>query len=233
MSHTYWQLKAMPIEQLVDNHDKLAEHTSVGVSYYLDELHRREVERHAGAIRTAVAFVDAGYLRQRAAAAVAAPSSEVALRGDPLLRWLHESLRERFIRAYVYDANYGEGDGPAGARERIGAQHTDLRETFGIHLRLGALVGSPPRQKGVDTRLSLDMLEMAQLGAYDTAVLISGDADIAEAVEAVQRLGRIVRVVLIGDGSGLSSRLRELSDEPMVMLEDELKDLVAVAVGPA
>lgn len=49
-------------------------------------------------------------------------------------------------------------------------------------------------QKGVDTLLALDLIRLAQQSVYTTAVLCTGDADVAEAVGAVQDLGR--RVVL-------------------------------------
>ncbi len=49
-------------------------------------------------------------------------------------------------------------------------------------------------EKGVDMRLGVDMLAAAAKDMYDTAVLVSGDGDIAEAVKAVKELGRQAEV---------------------------------------
>lgn len=39
------ELRATPDELLIDEHDRQAVHASVGTSYYMDELQRRQVER--------------------------------------------------------------------------------------------------------------------------------------------------------------------------------------------
>lgn len=49
-------------------------------------------------------------------------------------------------------------------------------------------------EKRVDTRLVADMCHFAAIGAFDTAVLVSGDNDFVPAVEAVNLLGRRVWV---------------------------------------
>lgn len=51
-------------------------------------------------------------------------------------------------------------------------------------------------EKGVDTRLSVQMLDLAVHGAYDVAALISHDADMIPAVQFVQARGK--RVVHFG-----------------------------------
>lgn len=55
--------------------------------------------------------------------------------------------------------------------------------------------GGKPVQKGVDMRVALHMLQLAYNNAYDTAILISGDADLVEAVKAVKGLGKQVEYV--------------------------------------
>lgn len=42
MSHALEELRSMSKEELIQRHDAAATHTSVGVSYYLDELARRD-----------------------------------------------------------------------------------------------------------------------------------------------------------------------------------------------
>jgi hypothetical protein len=49
-------------------------------------------------------------------------------------------------------------------------------------------------EKRVDTRLVADIIQYAAIGAFDAAVLVSGDDDFVPAVEAVNALGRQVWV---------------------------------------
>jgi hypothetical protein len=45
MSSTYRELRSLTDDQLIDAHDGAAKNTVVGVSYFLDELRRREQAR--------------------------------------------------------------------------------------------------------------------------------------------------------------------------------------------
>jgi hypothetical protein len=47
---------------------------------------------------------------------------------------------------------------------------------------------NPPREKGIDLRLAIDFVMMAQRGDYDIGVLFSGDTDLVPALEAVAEL---------------------------------------------
>jgi uncharacterized LabA/DUF88 family protein len=67
-------------------------------------------------------------------------------------------------------------------------------------------------QKGVDTLIVLDLVRLAQRRAYDTAILLCGDRDIAEAVRVAQDEGRRV-VVAYPRGAGLSHELKHYADE--------------------
>lgn len=41
-------------------------------------------------------------------------------------------------------------------------------------------------QKGVDTRIVVDVISLAQSNSYDTGIIVSGDSDLAEAIEWVR-----------------------------------------------
>lgn len=62
-------------------------------------------------------------------------------------------------------------------------------------------------EKRVDTRLVADLIHFAANGAYDAAVLVSGDDDFVPAVEAVNALGKQVWVATLS-GDELSADLR-------------------------
>jgi uncharacterized LabA/DUF88 family protein len=67
------------------------------------------------------------------------------------------------------------------------------------------------QQKGVDTLITLDLVSLGQQAAYQTAVLIAGDRDLAEAVRAAQAMGRRV-IVAHPKGDGIATELRQLAD---------------------
>lgn len=50
-------------------------------------------------------------------------------------------------------------------------------------------------QKGVDVLLATDLVHLAHTGAYDVAVVLSGDTDLVEAVKLVRSLGKTVVII--------------------------------------
>lgn len=64
------------------------------------------------------------------------------------------------------------------------------------------------QENEVDTTMVADILTMCASGAFDTLVLVSGDADHAPALEGLRALGRQTYVATWGEG-GLSTRLRQ------------------------
>lgn len=67
------------------------------------------------------------------------------------------------------------------------------------------------QQKGVDTLLALDLVRLADRHAYDTAIVIAGDRDLAEAVRTAQDAGRRV-VVATPSRQSLAGELCQLAD---------------------
>lgn len=72
MSYTLKELRAIPTERLIVEHDHHAQHTVVGVQYYLDELARRDGaaanERALELSRAAVKLTEAAAADGRAVA---------------------------------------------------------------------------------------------------------------------------------------------------------------------
>src|SRR5262245_910533 len=147
-----------------------------------------------------------------------------------LLRY-DESLRVDYDRLAVWitAAVGGPGGVFCGAYYYVGvsADAPPLVEGFlkGLELRPGYFVRREPRvrrsgrcpacgldyeyttEKRVDTRLVADLLQYAANGAFDAAVLVSGDDDFVPAVEAVNALGKRVWVAT-WSAEELSSDLR-------------------------
>ncbi len=147
-----------------------------------------------------------------------------------LLRY-DESLRVDYDRLAVWitAAVGGPGGVFCGAYYYVGisADAPPLVEGFlkGLELRPGYFVRREPRvrrsgrcpacgldyeyttEKRVDTRLVAELIQYAANGAFDAAVLVSGDDDFVPAVEAVNALGKRVWVAT-WSAEELSSDLR-------------------------
>jgi hypothetical protein len=89
------------------------------------------------------------------------------------------------LRTYWYD---GTSTGPT-------PQHLSIAHLAGVKLRLG-FVNSHGEQKGVDSLIVTDMIDLARNRAMSEAVLLSGDEDLRVGVQQAQQLG--VRVHLVG-----------------------------------
>jgi hypothetical protein len=147
-----------------------------------------------------------------------------------LLRY-DESLRVDYDRLalWITQAVGGPGGVFCGAYYYVGvsADAPPLVEGFlkGLELRPGYFVRREPRvrrtgrcpacgldyeyttEKRVDTRLVAELIQYAANGAFDAAVLVSGDDDFVPAVEAVNALGKRVWVAT-WSAEELSSDLR-------------------------
>lgn len=84
-------------------------------------------------------------------------------------------------------------------------------------------------EKEVDTSMVAHMIKLAAANAYDTLVLMSGDADYAPAIDAVRSLGKQAYIASWG-GTGVSKRTRNAAFDHIDMLngiaffERELSD---------
>ncbi len=144
--------------------------------------------------RTAV-FVDAGYVFARGSEALAGQKHQrhhLLLDEAKAVAALTAFADERsrapgsLLRIYWYDA--ASSQGPS-------AEHVRLAEMDDVKLRLGVLNGFG-RQKGVDSLIIADLIELARNRAIDDAVLVSGDEDLRVGVQVAQTYG--VRVHLLG-----------------------------------
>jgi uncharacterized LabA/DUF88 family protein len=87
-----------------------------------------------------------------------------------------------------------------------------LRQLSYFELRLGRLEprGETYVEKGVDVKLAVDMLKFAANAIYDTAILISGDADLSDAMQAVKDLGKHVELAFCT--TGCSRHIQQVCD---------------------
>lgn len=141
--------------------------------------------------RTAV-FIDAGYLFAAGSKLIAnekLPRGELNLDYDAVLKLLGQLVTEvtalPLLRVYWYD---GTATGPTPQQLALGYRPS-------VKLRLG-FVNQQGQQKGVDSLVVTDLINLARNRAMADVLLMTGDEDIRVGVQQAQEFG--VRVHLLG-----------------------------------
>lgn len=141
--------------------------------------------------RTAV-FIDAGYLFASGSKLIAnekLPRGQLNLDYDAILKLLTHLTTEvtglPLLRIYWYD---GTATGPTPQQLALGYRPS-------VKLRLG-FVNQHGEQKGVDSLVVTDLINLARNRAMADALLLTGDEDIRVGVQQAQEFG--VRVHLLG-----------------------------------
>ena len=140
-------------------------------------------------------FVDAGYLfaggsicltgQRKERIALTLNVSEARAQLTDVARAKSDSAL--LLRIYWYDGAISPGC--------LTPEHEQLASTDFIKLRLGSMNASG-RQKGVDSLIVTDLIDLARNHAISDAVLLCGDEDVRVAVQIAQSYG--VRVHLVG-----------------------------------
>lgn len=155
-------------------------------------------------------FVDAGYLFAQGSVAIAGSKkarSELLLDAATAIAELKafactKAPDCRILRVYWYDGAIG-GFRPTSDQALV-ANLDDVK------LRLG-FINSHGQQKGVDSLIVTDLIELARLKSIADAVLLSGDEDVRVGVQIAQNYG--VRVHLLGIAPSRGSQSQQLIQE--------------------
>lgn len=157
-------------------------------------------------------FVDAGYFFAAGAYAIAGnnvPRHNLGLiSAEETIKGLCEvgakqTSNPSLLRVYWYDAM----NGPRPSMEQSAIAHL-----AGVKVRLGSL-NNAGEQKGVDSLIVTDLIELARNRAISDAILISGDEDLRIAVQLAQTFGVRVHILAVGDaGKNVSSSLKMEAD---------------------
>ena len=155
-------------------------------------------------------FVDAGYLFAQGSAALTGSKkarTELVLDAPQAVTALRSVASDKapeckLLRMYWYDGAVG------GAR--LTTNQAQLAELDDVKLRLG-FVNRAGEQKGVDSLIVTDLIELARLNSIAEAVLLSGDEDVRVGVQIAQNYG--VRVHLLGIVPSRGSQSPQLIQE--------------------
>lgn len=161
-------------------------------------------------------FVDAGYLLAQGSVALAGekrPRSSLALDAPAVLAEL-AAVAERkapgapLLRIYWYDGTSPTKD--------LTLEQEQLAHLDNVKLRFG-YINKDGQQKGVDSLIITDLIELARLSAVCDAVLLSGDEDVRVGVQIAQNYG--VRVHLLGIIPARGSQSKGLLQEADTTME--------------
>lgn len=176
-------------------------------------------------------FVDAGYVYAQGGLAISGhyqARGHLTVKAEAFKTCLNRALESRcpgrpLLRIYWYDA----APGPT----RLTADQMALAYEDDVKLRLGTL-NAQGQQKGIDSLIVTDLIELARNGAISDAVLVSGDADLRVGVQIAQSYG--VRVHLIGVAAvraSLSPLLAQESDTKTEWRAEDVEAFLAIHPG--
>jgi len=151
-------------------------------------------------------FVDAGYLFAQGSVALTGAKqarANLSLNVAAAVAELIGTTRARgvaqpLLRVYWYDGARGASALPF--------DHAEIAHTPFMKLRLGMINGAG-QQKGVDSLIVTDLIELAHNHAIDDAVLLSGDDDVRVGVTIAQTFGVCVHLIGIAPSLGSQSPL--------------------------
>ena len=161
-------------------------------------------------------FVDAGYLFAAGSTAIAGsnqPRVDLTLNQGAIMDELRAIAKSKtnnasLLRIYWYDGVSSQG---------LSYEQQRLSYADDVKLRLG-IINPYGQQKGVDSLIVTDIVELARNHAITDAVLLSGDEDVRIGVQIAQSFG--VRVHLLGIApSGGSNQARSLRQETDTTVE--------------
>jgi uncharacterized LabA/DUF88 family protein len=122
----------------------------------------------------------------------------------------------QLFRTYYYNVRQDPAQRPEGNREQ--QEFLDiLSKTPRLEVRLGGTKTAQgvPVEKGVDIMLATDLLNFAWLNYYDVAIIVSGDADFAYALQSVKNMGKHIEVAYFE--SGVSRDLLNVADHHQLL----------------
>jgi uncharacterized LabA/DUF88 family protein len=173
-------------------------------------------------------FVDAGYVYAQGSALIAGqkqPRTAIELNVQEVLARLRAVAEEacpegRMLRTYWYDGLLRGG--------RPTSEQTEIANASLSKLRLG-MVNSKGEQKGVDSLIVTDLIDLARNRVISDALIVSGDEDIRIGVQVAQTFG--VQVHLLGIKPARGSQSPDLiqeADTHREWTEDDVRAFLVV-----
>jgi uncharacterized LabA/DUF88 family protein len=130
------------------------------------------------------------------------------------------------VRTYYYAAAVGRQHGVEKAKKQQ-AFFAALERIPYFEVRLGRFQKRPGMsdvEKGVDTKIAVDMVQYAHKGAYDVAILVTADGDFEYVIDAVKDTGKHVEVAFLKDAK--LQALKKAADAFIPLDKNSLRDCI-------
>lgn len=90
-----------------------------------------------------------------------------------------------------------EGEGSKRRHAVTSRYYSKISQLPNVEVKYGYLQGDKydPHEKNVDTQISSDMVAGADLGEFETAILVSSDGDYLSAVQNLKKLGKRIEIL--------------------------------------
>lgn len=141
--------------------------------------------------RSFMVFIDGGYLRSEIKEKFGHDNIKFDLLPHVFagkVNW--STISMELIRVYYYDAIVDPKENAEKYKEQE-SYFNNIRKIDNFEVKLGRLIRTSKenekyRQKGVDVLLAIDMISKAHLDHYDIALLLAGDDDYLDMVQAIK-----------------------------------------------
>jgi len=124
----------------------------------------------------------------------------------------------KLLRVYWYD----------GVSGRLSSEHEALSLLADVQFRPGTISRSG-QQKGVDSKIMADLIELSSNHAISDAVLITGDGDLVVGIDLAQRRG--VRIAVLGV-EDTSSGVQHNQSFEVVCVADRVRRIGKLDIAP-
>lgn len=136
-------------------------------------------------------------------------------------------VEQPVVRFYTAPKRYEQGQKQRAAQQSF---FESLKKNPNLTIHLGTLQiirgtnNLTFKEKGVDVKIAVDLITLAEKDNYDIAILLSGDADLVPAVENVRERGKRVINAYFAKSSG--KELRDKSNSAFRINEELLKKYI-------
>jgi len=151
-------------------------------------------------------FVDAGYLFAQGSTAMFGerhPRANLTFNVEAVFRALTDAIQALHIQLPLLRVYWYDGARPTTV---MPPDHVEIARARYMKLRLGMINGMG-QQKGVDSLIVTDLIELARNHAISEALLLSGDEDLRIGVTIAQTFGVCVHLIGIAPSIGSQSTL--------------------------
>ncbi|MEW6295058.1 MAG: NYN domain-containing protein [Candidatus Diapherotrites archaeon] len=134
--------------------------------------------------------------------------------------------KNKLIKTYYYNVPVNQKEKPEEYKKQQ-KFFSALQKIPRFEVKLGRLEKrpkGPPVEKGVDVRMAVDIVTHAYSNIYDTAIIVSGDADFAPAIKAAQDFGK--EVINVCFPKTKSFHLNQICNKTIVVDEEKIAKLL-------